>query len=57
MAFLMMREPSLTEPEAEEGSAEADLPFHGPNRWPAAAPGFRPAMEKYMEYMLATQQK
>ena len=38
-------------PEAPEGSERAKLPFHGPNRWPAAAPGFKPAMESYMSHM------
>jgi isopenicillin N synthase-like dioxygenase len=46
-----------TEPEALEGSEEAKLPFHGPNRWPAAAPAFKPACVAYMDEMETVQQK
>lgn len=28
-------------------------PFQGPNQWPAALPGFRPAIERYLEAVLA----
>lgn len=48
---------SSAEPEAPAGSEKAKLPFHGPNQWPTAAPGFKPAMENYMDHMERTYKK
>lgn len=39
----------------EQGSAEAQLPLHGPNQWPAEelVPGYRAATEAYQEAVTA----
>lgn len=47
----------ICKPEAPEGSEKAKLPFHGPNQWPTAVPGFKPAMEDYMNHMNTTYRK